>query len=44
VRKADKILVLKDGIIAEEGKHDDLIKVPNGVYRHLYELHIGLHE
>ena len=43
-RKADKILVLKDGIIAEEGKHDDLIKVPNGVYRHLYELHIGLHE
>src|SRR3989338_2784527 len=44
VREAHKILVLKDGIIAEEGKHDDLIKVPNGVYRHLYELHIGLHE
>lgn len=44
VRKADKILVIKDGVVAEEGKHDDLIQIPNGVYRHLYELHIGLHE
>lgn len=44
VRKADKILVLKDGLIAEEGSHEDLMQIENGMYRHLYELHIGLHE
>ncbi len=44
VRKAGKILVLKDGRIAESGSHDDLLRIENGVYRHLYELHIGLHE
>lgn len=42
VRKADNIIVLKDGNIAEQGKHGDLIKIPNGIYRHLYELQIGL--
>lgn len=44
VRKADKIIVLKGGSIVEEGRHDDLIKIPDGVYRHFYDLHIGLHE
>ncbi len=44
VRKADKIIVLKDGKVVEQGKHDDLIQIPDGIYRHLYELHIGLHE
>ncbi|MBP9855943.1 MAG: ABC transporter ATP-binding protein [Candidatus Pacebacteria bacterium] len=44
VRRADKILVFKDGQIAEVGKHDELITRENGVYRHLYELQIGLHQ
>lgn len=44
VRKADKILVLKGGQIVEQGKHDELVKIPNGVYRELYELQVGLHE
>lgn len=44
VRRADKILVFKDGQIAEMGKHDELIVRENGVYRHLYELQIGLHK
>lgn len=44
VRKADKILVIKDGKIAEGGRHEELMTIPNGTYRHLYELHIGLHE
>lgn len=44
VRKAGKILVLKDGHIAESGSHDELMSIESGVYRHLYELHIGLHE
>lgn len=32
VRDMDKILVLKDGRIVESGKHDNLIKNPNGAY------------
>lgn len=44
VRKADMILVLKEGRIAESGNHEKLIHIENGIYRHLYELHIGLHE
>lgn len=42
VRKADKILVFKDGKIIESGKHDELLKIEGGEYRRLYELQIGL--
>ncbi len=43
VRKADTILVFKDGKIIEKGKHDELVKIEGGEYRRLYELQIGLH-
>ena len=43
VRKADKILVFKAGQVVEEGKHDDLIKIKDGVYKYLYEYQVGLH-
>lgn len=43
VRRADKILVFRDGEIVEAGKHDELVKIENGVYRRLFELQIGLH-
>lgn len=36
VLAADWILVVKDGVICEQGKHDDLL-VQNGVYHELYE-------
>ena len=36
-RNADKILVLKDGKISEQGTHDELIK-QDGYYRAVYEL------
>ena len=36
ILKADRILVVKDGVIAEEGTHDELLK-RDGVYRQLYE-------
>jgi ABC-type multidrug transport system fused ATPase/permease subunit len=42
VRKADKILVFKEGKLIEQGKHDELLKIPDGEYRRLYELQIGL--
>jgi subfamily B ATP-binding cassette protein MsbA len=43
VRQADKIIVLKGGVVAEEGTHDELLKIKGGTYKHLYDLHIGLH-
>ncbi len=44
VRKADVILVFKDGRVIEKGKHDELLKIQGGEYRRLYELQIGLRE
>lgn len=36
ILKADCILVVKDGVIAEQGDHDSLLKA-GGIYRELYE-------
>ncbi len=38
IREADRILVIKDGRIAESGRHEDLIQVENGIYRNLVTL------
>jgi ATP-binding cassette subfamily B protein len=35
IRDADIILVMRDGNIVEQGKHDDLLKL-NGFYAELY--------
>jgi ATP-binding cassette subfamily B protein len=35
IRNADLILVMKDGNIIEQGKHDELLKL-NGFYAELY--------
>ena len=40
VRNADRIIVLEDGKIVEEGDHDALLKL-NGVYAELYSLQMG---
>ncbi|KQR73686.1 multidrug ABC transporter ATP-binding protein [Burkholderia sp. Leaf177] len=37
VRALDRLLVLDKGRIAEEGSHDKLIQIDNGLYRRLYE-------
>jgi ATP-binding cassette subfamily B protein len=37
VRRADHIIVLLDGRIAEQGNHDDLMAI-GGVYAELYEM------
>uniref|UniRef100_K3WTD5 Bile salt export pump n=1 Tax=Globisporangium ultimum (strain ATCC 200006 / CBS 805.95 / DAOM BR144) TaxID=431595 RepID=K3WTD5_GLOUD len=38
VRRADKIVVLSDGTVVEEGPHDALLQIKNGVYRNLYTI------
>jgi ATP-binding cassette subfamily B protein len=39
VKDADQILVMKDGIIAERGTHDELI-ASDGLYREIYDLEL----
>ena len=38
IRSADKILVLDQGIIAEQGTHKELLEVENGIYKNLSNL------
>ena len=40
IRDADKIVVLKGGIVAEQGTHDELIK-RNEIYAELYRIQAG---
>ncbi len=37
VRKADKIIVLDNGEIAEQGSHEELLGIP-GIYRRMFEM------
>ena len=38
IRKADRIIVMDDGKILEDGTHEDLLKIENGKYSHLYNV------
>ncbi len=40
IRKADQILVLDKGVIAERGTHEELMEVKSGIYRNLSELQL----
>jgi subfamily B ATP-binding cassette protein HlyB/CyaB len=42
VRDADRIFVMDRGQIAETGTHDELLRHPQGIYTHLYNLQKGL--
>ena len=39
IRNADNIIVLKDGIVAEEGTHDELLE-KNGVYAEMWNMQL----
>ena len=38
IRNADRIAVISEGRLAELGTHDELIALPDGIYRRLYEM------
>ena len=38
VRDADRIVVLEGGEVREEGRHEELLRQPNGLYSRLHEL------
>ena len=41
VRQLDRILVFAHGRIIEDGTHTELLRLPNGVYRRLFETQAG---
>ncbi len=38
IKNADRIAVINEGELVELGTHDELIKIENGEYKHLYEM------
>lgn len=38
IQNADRIAVINDGELAELGTHDELMKIKDGKYKHLYEM------
>ena len=42
VQRADIIFVIDHGRVAEQGTHAELMEVPGGLYRRLYELQFSL--
>jgi ABC-type multidrug transport system fused ATPase/permease subunit len=43
IRKADKILVIDQGRVAEEGSHEELLQFTDGLYANLVRLQFELH-
>lgn len=41
IRRVDRILVMKDGKIAEDGTHDELLKNEEGIYTKLWNIQQG---
>ncbi|QIE60513.1 ABC transporter ATP-binding protein [Rasiella rasia] len=44
IKKADKILVMDAGKIVESGTHKELLALPNGYYKNLYEVQFMIEE
>ena len=39
IKNADTIIVINDGRLAEIGTHEELLKIENGQYKNVYEMH-----
>ncbi|MDF3130368.1 ABC transporter ATP-binding protein [Kiritimatiellaeota bacterium B1221] len=44
LRRADRLLVLKDGKLVESGTHEELLKIDQGVFKGLYDMQQELHQ
>ena len=44
IKNADRIAVINEGELAELGTHDELMKIENGEYKHLYEMQFNKQE
>ena len=44
IKNADRIAVINEGELAELGTHDELLKINNGKYKHLYEMQFKTQE
>lgn len=42
VRDAHRIIVMDRGKIVEEGTHEELLHIPDGIYCHLYSIQLGM--
>jgi ATP-binding cassette subfamily B protein len=44
IRKVDRIIVIKDGQIAEAGSHEELSSIDNGIYSNLLKLQLEIED
>ncbi|MDY8134375.1 ABC transporter ATP-binding protein [Aquimarina sp. 2201CG5-10] len=42
IKKADKIIVMDQGAIVEQGNHNELLQITNGYYKNLYEVQFAV--
>ena len=38
IKNANRILVINEGELVEQGTHDELMQIEGGQYKHLYEM------
>lgn len=41
IRNADNIIVLKDGVVHEQGTHDELLSKPSGLYAEMWNMQLN---